>query len=55
LWWSPFVDESGVQVTVENAVATLSGDVHNWPAWYAAQDNAFEGGATGVINKLTIK
>lgn len=55
LWWSPFVNESEVEVTVENAVATLSGDVHSWPSWYAAQDNAFEGGATGVVNKLNIK
>lgn len=55
LWWSPFIDSSDVKVTVANAVATLQGTVHNRAGWYAAQENAFEGGATGVVNQLKVK
>jgi len=55
LWWSPFVDASDVHVSVQNGVATLSGTVDSRAESRAAQENAFEGGAAGVINKLRIE
>lgn len=55
LWWSPFVDANEVNVTVENGVATLVGSVDSFAESSAAQENAFEGGAAGVINKLNIE
>jgi osmotically-inducible protein OsmY len=55
LWWSPYVEVDEVKISVERAVATLSGAVNSWAEWYAAQENAFEGGATGVVNQLKIK
>ena len=55
LFWSPFVDEDEVQVSVDNRVATLSGTVDNWNEFFAAAENAREGGATSVINKLRVE
>lgn len=55
LWWSPFVDANEISVTVENGVATLLGSVDSFAESSAAQENAFEGGAAGVINKLHIE
>jgi osmotically-inducible protein OsmY len=55
LRWSPFVDADEVQVSVHNGVATLTGTVDNIAESSAAQENAFEGGASGVINQLEIE
>ncbi len=54
LWWSPFVDSQEVRVTVENGIATLTGSVDTWSEWRAAKENAYEGGARVVINKLQV-
>ena len=55
LFWSPFVDEDEVQVAVDNRIATLTGTVDTWNEYFAAAENAREGGATGVINKLNVE
>lgn len=54
LWWSPFVDAEDITVTVEDAVATLTGTVDSWAEFNAASENAYEGGATWVRNQLEV-
>lgn len=54
LWWSPFIDSDAITVTVEDGVATLSGEVNSWSDQRAAIENAFEGGATQVTDELEI-
>ncbi len=55
MWWSPFVDSDQVNVSVENGVATLTGKVDSWSEYYAANENALEGGATWVVNEMEIR
>ncbi len=55
LFWSPFVDSDEVTVSVLDGVAILSGTLDSWGEYRAAQENAFEGGAITVINKLDVK
>lgn len=55
LWWSPFVEEGEIEVSVENGVATLTGRVDSFAERRAAAENAFEGGAAGVINELEVE
>ena len=54
LWWSPYVDEDQVMVTVEAGTATLSGTVDSFSEFRAAGENAYEGGALAVDNDLRI-
>ncbi len=54
LWWSPFVTEDQVNVEVSNRVATLTGTVDSWDEREAATENAYEGGAFAVINRLDV-
>jgi osmotically-inducible protein OsmY len=55
LWWSPFVDSDEITVSVVGGTATLTGTVDSWSEYYDARENAFEGGAIRVINKLDVK
>jgi osmotically-inducible protein OsmY len=55
MWWSPFVDSDEVQVSVDDGVATLTGIVDSWSEREAARENAYEGGATWVINDLDVE
>lgn len=55
LWWSPFVDAEAITVDVINGVATLSGTVDSPSEQRAAIQNAYEGGATRVIDRLEVK
>ncbi|MDY6993915.1 MAG: BON domain-containing protein [Pseudomonadota bacterium] len=55
LWWSFFVDEEQVAVTVDEGVATLTGTVDTWSERLAATENALEGGAVAVNNQLKVK
>lgn len=55
LFWSPFVDEDEVQVSVDNGTATLTGTVDTLAERNAAQENAFEGGALAVDNDLRVQ
>ncbi len=54
LFWSPFVDADEVEVSVDNGTATLTGTVDSWNEFFSATENAREGGATSVINKLKV-
>ena len=54
LFWSPFVNSNHVNVAVNNGVATLTGTVSDWNEYSAATENAWEGGARGVINELRV-
>lgn len=54
LWWSPFVNEDEVRVSVENGIATLRGTVDDWDEKNAAIENAYEGGADAVVDKLEL-
>ena len=55
LWWSPFTDADEIDVEVVNGVATLTGKVDSWSEWQAAKENAYEGGANWVHNKLEVQ
>jgi osmotically-inducible protein OsmY len=55
LEWSPFVDAEAITVAVVNGVATLSGTVGSPSEQRAAIQNAYEGGATRVIDRLEVK
>jgi len=52
---SPFVDADHIHVVVRDGVVTLRGSVEDQSAFDAATENAIEGGATKVINLLTIQ
>jgi osmotically-inducible protein OsmY len=52
LAWSPYVDADQVRVSVRNGVATLTGTVESRREVRAAVENAYDGGAVGVINQL---
>ena len=54
IYWSPFVDAGDVKVRVSNGVATLEGNVSSYSEMHSAMANAYEGGATAVINQLRI-
>jgi osmotically-inducible protein OsmY len=57
MFWSPWVwvHLDNITVTVTNGVATLTGTVSSWFTYYKATENAFEGGASQVINNITIR
>ncbi|MGW8314177.1 MAG: BON domain-containing protein [Bacteroidales bacterium] len=55
IWWSPFVDRDQVTITVQNGEVTLEGTVDSWREYRKAAENAWEGGAFSVDNKLVVK
>lgn len=55
LKWSPFVQESNVEVSVENGVVTLTGTVYSLTEKNEARKNAFQGGAKDVENRLKVE
>lgn len=52
LYWSPFVNSKTVRVSVQRGVATLTGRVDSPREATAATENALQGGAIQVQNKL---
>lgn len=54
IWWSPYVDSDQVEVTVENGDVTLEGTVDSWKEYQKAAENAWEGGAWAVTNRLLV-
>jgi len=54
LSWSVFVDEEEIDVSVDNAIAMLEGEVDSIAELDAAIKDAFDGGARRVVNRLTI-
>ena len=55
LWWSPFIDSEKIHVNVEDGLVTLTGTVNSWREKQIAGENAREGGAIAVKNKLAVK
>lgn len=54
LWWSPYVDSEDLTVSVDDGVVTLRGFVSSWNERTAAVKNAYDGGATRVVDKLVL-
>ncbi|MBD3391555.1 MAG: BON domain-containing protein, partial [Chitinivibrionales bacterium] len=54
LYWSWYVDESDVEVDVDDGMATLTGTVDTRMELDAAIDNAFDGGAQVVESRLQL-
>jgi len=54
-FWSPFVNEKAIKVSVDDGVATLVGIVSTRMERQAAEANAREAGAIQVINKIEIE
>jgi len=54
LFWSPFVDSNQIEVSVENGVVTLDGEVDTWGEYHAALTNAREAGARAINDELLI-
>lgn len=52
---SPFVDSGKVSVLVLDGTAILTGDVDTAAERSSAAQNAFEGGAARVRNRLTVR
>ena len=55
LWWSPFVNENQINITVDNGRAVLTGAVDTEKEKYYAGIAAFKGGAQSVENDLKVK
>jgi osmotically-inducible protein OsmY len=55
LFWSPFVDSGEVQVSVDDGVATLTGEVDSYFERRQATKNAFDAGAAAVDNNLSVQ
>ncbi len=55
MFWSPFVDAGQIDIDVRNGRATLEGSVDTWREYHAAEENAYEGGALFVINRLKVE
>lgn len=53
-FWDPFLRDNKIDVSVDNGVATLSGQVDNEFEQRAAEENAYRGGAWKVINRLKL-
>lgn len=54
LWWSPYVNEDEVEVTVDDGTAILEGTVDTKREKYFAEINAIKGGAAEVDNNLVV-
>lgn len=55
MFWSPFVDADEVTVKVNGGTVTLTGTVDSWGEKRAARENAYEGGASWVVNRLRVE
>lgn len=53
-FWSPFVDGDFVHVEVDDGIVTLTGSVSSSQESGAATDNAKQGGARRVVNRLKV-
>ena len=54
-FWSLLVDGGDIDVSVTEGTAELKGSVDDWGEYYAAVDNAFEGGALNVEAHLKVE
>jgi osmotically-inducible protein OsmY len=54
LWWSPYVNQDDVEVSVSNGTAVLTGTVETEREKRYAEINALEGGAKKVDNNIIV-
>ncbi len=54
-FWSPFVDNSDIKVSVTGGVATLTGTVGTRIGMGEIDSDAYQGGATNVIDQVKLK
>jgi osmotically-inducible protein OsmY len=54
MWWSPFVDSDQVRVEARGGIVTLTGTVDSDGEREAAIENAYDGGAHTVIDRLRV-
>jgi osmotically-inducible protein OsmY len=54
VWWSPFLSGQDIVATVEDGKATLTGSVEHLHQRLIAEQQAFEAGASAVINHLRV-
>ena len=54
VWWSPFLSSQDIVATVEDGKATLSGSVQHMHQRLIAEQQAFEAGASIVLNRLQV-
>lgn len=54
LYWNPWLNDQDMEVVVENGIATLTGTVDTWFERQLAREEAIEGGAVEVRNRLSI-
>lgn len=55
LFWNPFIDHSDIKVTVEDGIAYLNGTVNTVHEREQARQEALDGGAKRVHNKLDVR
>jgi len=55
LMWSTSVDTEQVNIDVEDGRVTLTGTMETWHEYHAAEENAYEGGALIVRNRLKVE
>lgn len=53
-FWSPFLDEKKIDISVKDGMVTLTGSVDSLMEYDAATENAYEGGARQVNNELKV-
>lgn len=55
LVWNSLLDDTRIEVKVEDGTATLTGEVDSWLEWRMAGDEAEAGEAREVFNRLVIR
>jgi osmotically-inducible protein OsmY len=55
IFWSPYVEPEEVSFTVEDGVATLTGEVDTWYERTRATEEAYEAGAVAVVNGIQVE
>ncbi len=55
IWWSPYVNNSDVDIAVDDGMAILTGKVDSWTEYFNAEQNAYDGGALDVDNNLVVQ
>jgi len=54
-FWSPFVDSDDIKIAVSEGVATLTGTVGTKIGSREAENDAYEGGASAVVDQVKVK
>jgi osmotically-inducible protein OsmY len=54
-FWSPFIDNSDINITVNDGVATLSGTVGTRIGLGAVEADAYAGGASSIVDHVKLE